>query len=130
LLTDRVAVDACWATVARIPPMKTAEASLDEQVVELERIVRLNPVVVAILERCQRLGSPTAGLLPARCFKPSGTFLCGRDPRAGILDYDVNYFDSHDLSWEAEDTAIRAAATTMASWSRPSRRRSVPFEQL
>lgn len=34
--------------------------------------------------------------------------LSGCDPQAGILDYDLNYFDASDLSWEAEDQAIRS----------------------
>jgi hypothetical protein len=29
-------------------------------------------------------------------------------PEAGILDYDLAYFDASDLSWEAEDAVIRA----------------------
>lgn len=39
--------------------------------------------------------------------------LSGRDPQAGILDYDLNYFDSSGLSWEAEDRAITAAAAVL-----------------
>jgi uncharacterized protein len=37
----------------------------------------------------------------------------GRRPGAGILDYDVFYFDE-DLSWEAEDRAITAANALFA----------------
>jgi hypothetical protein len=36
--------------------------------------------------------------------------LTERDPAAGIRDYDLNYFDPADLSWEAEDAVIRRAA--------------------
>ncbi len=35
--------------------------------------------------------------------------LTGRDPAYGICDYDVFYFESTDLSYEAEDAAIRGA---------------------
>ena len=38
--------------------------------------------------------------------------LTGRDPAYGICDYDVFYFESTDLSYEAEDAAIRAARST------------------
>ena len=34
----------------------------------------------------------------------------GRDPTAGIGDYDLFYFDNTDLSWDAEDVVIRMAA--------------------
>jgi hypothetical protein len=35
----------------------------------------------------------------------------GQPPEAGILDYDLAYFDDSDRSWEAEDTVIQARAT-------------------
>ena len=38
----------------------------------------------------------------------------GRDPTAGIGDYDLFYFDDTDLSWDAEDTVIRRAAELFA----------------
>jgi uncharacterized protein len=34
-----------------------------------------------------------------------------RPPAEGIKDYDLGYFDSSDLSWEAEDAAIQAGQT-------------------
>jgi len=37
-----------------------------------------------------------------------------RDPRSGISDYDVFYYDATDLSWEAEDAVIRRAAALFA----------------
>lgn len=36
-------------------------------------------------------------------------YLTGRSIEHGILDYDVFYFDSSDLSYEAEDDAVRKA---------------------
>ncbi|KAL2704568.1 hypothetical protein AAEP93_005639 [Penicillium crustosum] len=33
--------------------------------------------------------------------------ITGKHPKAGISDYDLVYFDSSDLSWEAEDSVIR-----------------------
>ncbi len=38
----------------------------------------------------------------------------GRDPTAGIGDYDLFYFDDTDLSWDAEDAVIRRAAKLFA----------------
>lgn len=47
----------------------------------------------------------TAGCL----FQTIWNVLSGRDPKAGIKDYDLFYFDDSDLSWEAEeDVIIRA----------------------
>jgi len=39
--------------------------------------------------------------------------LCGQDPRHGILDYDVIYFDP-DTTWDAEDQVIRRARDLFA----------------
>ena len=90
--------------------MEIAEASWLEQVTEFERIVRLNPTVVAILERMDALELPDCWLAAGALFQTVWNVLTDRDPRAGILDYDLNYFDDSDLSWEAEDAAITAAA--------------------
>ncbi len=37
-----------------------------------------------------------------------------RPPTKGIKDYDVIYFDDSDLSWEAEDAAIKAGREVFA----------------
>lgn len=36
--------------------------------------------------------------------------LTGRDPEYGIQDYDIIYYDTKDLSWEAENQVIRRLA--------------------
>lgn len=71
------------------------------------RAVLANPVNGALLS------SLTDALLPnwyltAGCVCQSvWNALTGRDPQYGIDDYDVFYFDDGDLSYEAEDRAIR-----------------------
>lgn len=86
------------------------ERSLVAQAVELERLIGLNPVVVAILDRMPRLGLSDCWLAAGAVFQTVWNVLSGRDPRVGILDYDLNYFDASDRSWEAEDRAIKMAA--------------------
>jgi hypothetical protein len=86
------------------------EQPVAQQLVELERIVRLNPVVEELLGRMRGLALPDCWLAAGALFQTVWNVLCGRDPQAGILDYDVNYFDDSDLSWEAEDAAITRAA--------------------
>jgi len=89
--------------------MSLSEASLEEQMRELDRIIRHNPVIVAILERMPLLELPDCWLAAGALFQTVWNVLCDRDPQAGILDYDLNYFDASDLSWEAEDAAITTA---------------------
>lgn len=89
--------------------MDLARAPLDVQQAEFVRIVLTNPVVARIVERLPELGLPDCWLAAGCLFQTVWNTLSGRDPRAGILDYDVNYHDASDLSWEAEDVAIRRA---------------------
>ncbi len=67
----------------------------------------------ALLERLPGLGLPdwwlTAGCLAQSVWNARH----GRPAEAGILDYDVFYFDP-ETSWEAEDAAIRRVADACA----------------
>jgi hypothetical protein len=68
-----------------------------------------NPVNAAILARLPALGLPQAHLVAGCLFQAVWNHRAGRPPGDAVKDYDVFYFDE-DLSWEAEDRAIRAAA--------------------
>ncbi len=87
-----------------------AERSTAAQASEFERMVLRNPYVRAILERAPGL-SLSGWYLGAGClFQTVWNLLSEREPAAGIKDYDLVYFDDSDLSWEAEDRAIRRCA--------------------
>lgn len=45
--------------------------------------------------------------------------ITGQPPEAGILDYDLVYFDASDLSWEAEDAVIRRGDEIFATSTKP-----------
>jgi hypothetical protein len=47
-------------------------------------------------------------------FQSVWNVLDGHDPRRGILDYDLFYFDDTDLSWENEDRAVTATENCFA----------------
>ena len=85
--------------------MRVDERPVREQLTELERVVRLNPVVDELLRRMEDLPLPDCWLAAGALFQTVWNVLSDRDPQAGILDYDINYFDDIDLSWEAEDAA-------------------------
>jgi hypothetical protein len=76
-------------------------------------IVMRNPVVGAVLERAERLDLPGWYLAAGCLFQTVWNVLDGHDPRRGIRDYDLFYFDRADLSWEAEDRVIRRGAAAM-----------------
>jgi hypothetical protein len=65
----------------------------------------------AILQRGPDLGVPDWWLVAGAIFQTVWNVIDGRDPTAGITDYDLFYFDASDLSWEAEDAVIRRAAS-------------------
>lgn len=90
------------------------ELPIEAQVREFGRIICLNPTVAEILERMPALQLPDCWLAAGALVQTVWNVLSDRDPRTGILDYDLNYFDAADLSWEAEDRAITAAASALA----------------
>jgi len=94
--------------------MKLGEAPLDVQLHAFEAMINTNPVVAAIIERMPGLKLPDCWLAAGCLFQTVWNTLSGCDPQAGILDYDLNYFDAADLSWEAEDHAIRSATDALA----------------
>ncbi len=72
--------------------------------------VQRNPINAAILDRGPALGVPDWWLTAGAVFQTVWNVLDGRDPGAGIADYDLFYYDASDLSYEAEDVVIRRAA--------------------
>lgn len=76
--------------------------------------VRANPINREVLDRLSQLGLSDCWLTAGAVFQTVWNVLDGRDPRAGIGDYDVFYFDATDLSYEAEDRAIKRAQTVFA----------------
>ncbi|PRZ40699.1 nucleotidyltransferase family protein [Tritonibacter scottomollicae] len=76
---------------------------------EFALIVEGNPTNRAILERLTDTGLRDVWLVSGCLFQTVWNSRTGRSPHYGIKDYDLFYFNDDDLSWEAEDTAIRQA---------------------
>lgn len=75
----------------------------------LELVLR-NPVNRVLLERGSCLGVADWWLTAGAVFQTVWNCLDGRDPGAGISDYDLFYFDAADRTWEGEDAVISRAA--------------------
>jgi hypothetical protein len=90
-------------------PLKVdlSSAPIDVQADAFERMVLSNPVVATILDRLPQLRLPDCYLAAGALFQTVWNCLTHQAPTAGIKDYDINYFDSSDTSWDAEDTVIR-----------------------
>lgn len=78
----------------------------DEQLF-LAQILK-NPINGRILSLAPRLGVSDWWLTAGALFQTVWNVLEGKDPRAGIRDYDLFYFDK-DTSYEAEDAVILRA---------------------
>ena len=80
---------------------------IDQQVKNLEDILKLNSSIQTILERAQELNMPNWYLGAGGVAQTVWNVLHGFDPENGIKDYDLVYFDDSDLSWKAEDIFIK-----------------------
>src|SRR5690242_10124662 len=87
---------------------------LDEQLVALKSVLSRNDVLVEVLNRAASLGLPGWYLTAGSLFQTVWNVVTGRAATAGIKDYDLFYFESTDLSWDAEDRVIRTALPVFA----------------
>ncbi len=85
-----------------------------EQLTRFGRLLLLNPHNGEILRRAAGLDLPGWYLTAGCLFQTVWNVLSGREPAAGIKDYDLFYFDDTDLSWDAEDLMIQRAAEVFA----------------
>ncbi|MEM7446489.1 MAG: nucleotidyltransferase family protein [Pseudomonadota bacterium] len=85
----------------------------DPQESRFRALIVTNPVIAAIIDRLPRLSLPDCWLTASSLTQTVWNVLDGNPPEAGIHDYDVFYFDP-DLSWDAEDRAIKRAAALFA----------------
>ncbi len=76
--------------------------------------VRVNPINAALLDRLPTLGLRDCWLVAGCLFQTIWNVNSGRPPAEKISDYDVFYFDDTDLSYEAEDRAIKHVAAAFA----------------
>jgi hypothetical protein len=77
----------------------------------LELVLRTDPLVMDLLRRARALALPDWRLVSGAIYQSVWNALTGRAPGHGIKDADLVYFDASDLSFEAEDRVIRAAAS-------------------
>ena len=81
---------------------------LDEQLAGLRALLTRNPTLVEVLTRAAMLDLPDWYLVAGCLYRTVWNVVTGRPPESGILDYDLAYFDSSDVSWHAEDEVIQA----------------------
>ena len=81
---------------------------VDEQLAAFRSVLLHNQTLAEVLTRAAALGLPDWYLVAGCLYQTVWNVMTGQPPEAGILDYDLAYFDAADLSWEAEDAVIQA----------------------
>jgi hypothetical protein len=88
--------------------MNYARLPVDEQVAAFQAVLLHNPTLAEVLTRSAVLGLPGWYLVAGCLYQTVWNVVTGQPPEAGILDYDLAYFDASDLSWRAENAVIQA----------------------
>jgi uncharacterized protein len=81
-----------------------------EQLDALRVALTRNEPLTEVLARAATLDLPGWYLTAGCVFQTVWNVVTNRPPTEGIKDYDLFYFDSSDLSWEAEDEVIQAGS--------------------
>jgi uncharacterized protein len=87
-----------------MPGVEASERELRER---LTAILRSTPPLMRVLSVAHHLCLPDWFVFSGAVYQPVLNHLTYRPLDYGIKDYDLGYFDASDLSYEAEDAAIR-----------------------
>ncbi|GAA3505593.1 hypothetical protein GCM10019016_127060 [Streptomyces prasinosporus] len=87
---------------------------LSEQLDGLRSVLSRNEILTDVMTRAATLELPGWYVTAGRLFQTVWNVATGRPPTSGIKDYDVFYFDSTGLFWEAEDAVIKAGQEVFA----------------
>jgi uncharacterized protein len=88
--------------------MRGGRLPIDEQVTEFRAALSRNPTLARVLTLAVAMNLPGWYVIAGCLYQTVWNVVTGQPPEAGILDYDLAYFDASDLSWEAEDAVIQA----------------------
>jgi hypothetical protein len=78
-----------------------------------------NSTLTQVLARAAAVDLPGWHLVAGCLYQTVWNVVTGQPPGAGILDYDLAYFDGAGSSWDAEDAVIWAGQTASAGLPAP-----------
>jgi hypothetical protein len=99
--------------------MRAGRLPIDEQVNQFSAALRCNHTLIDALSRAAMMNLPGWYLTAGCLYQTVWNVVTGQPPEAGILDYDLAYFDASDLSWDGEDAAIQAGQRAFAGLPAP-----------
>lgn len=105
-----IAIDAATPALSPDALRALANAALPTQIGAMQRIIVEDPDLMAILRVIRASDLPDAWLWAGCLYQTVWNRISDYPRRTGIKDYDIGYFDAADLSYEAEDRAIKRLA--------------------
>lgn len=99
--------------------MRAGQLPIDQQLARLRAALRRNDTLTDVLARAAAMDLPGWYLVAGCLYQTVWNVVTGQAPEAGILDYDLAYFDPSDLSWEAEDAVIQAGSKVFGHLPQP-----------
>jgi hypothetical protein len=99
--------------------MRAGQLPIEQQLAHLRRALRRNRTLTEVLARVAGMDLPGWYLVAGCLYQTVWNVVTGQPPDAGILDYDLAYFDDSDLSWDAEDAVIKAGDEIFAGLPAP-----------
>lgn len=99
--------------------MRPGQLPLEEQAACFRQALHANLSLIRVLAGASEMDLPGWYLVAGCLYQTVWNVVTGQPPEAGILDYDLAYFDDSDLSWEAEDRVIRVGEEVFAGLPAP-----------
>jgi uncharacterized protein len=99
--------------------MRAGQLPVVEQLAHFRAALHENPTLIEVLARAATMNLAGWYLVAGCLYQTVWNAVTGQPPEAGILDYDLAYFDDSDLSWEAEDAVIQAGNRIFAGLPAP-----------
>jgi uncharacterized protein len=99
--------------------MQAGQLPIDQQVAHFRAALRRNRTLTEVLARAAAMNLPSWYLVAGCLYQTVWNVVTGQPPEAGILDYDLAYFDGSDLSWDGEDAVIGAGRQAFAGLPAP-----------
>jgi uncharacterized protein len=99
--------------------MRAGQLPIDQQVAHFRAALRRNRTLTEVLARAAAMDLPGWYLVAGCLYQTVWNVVTRQPPEAGILDYDLAYFDESDLSWDAENQVIEAGHQTFAGLAVP-----------
>ena len=99
--------------------MRAGQLPIDQQLARFQEALGQNRTLIEVLGRAAAMNLPGWYLVAGCLCQTVWNVITGQPPEAGILDYDLIYFDRSDLSWAAENAVIEAGQQSFGDLAAP-----------